>query len=98
MNYTANEAAVFKVIAEISMDGSVAGISDLDGLGLTRKQIGGVLASLVTKGKIQAEDASVIGREQEIDYWPVHSQYGGGIFWCDYVTQEEFDSELIEES
>lgn len=98
MSYTKNERAVFNDLVDISMGGSVGGVEDaVRASGLSPKQVRGVIASLVKKGKVFAEETCVHERAGDVDLWACHPEHGP-VFWCDYLTEEEAEEQKIKDA
>jgi hypothetical protein len=90
INLTEREAIIWNRLIDISMGGSVGDVSDFDDIG-SRKSMGGVLSSLVSKGLVMAEETPVTGRQGDVDLWPNHPECGP-VFWCDHCSDEEADA------
>ena len=94
MSYTEKEMKVFNLIAEISMDGSVASMPDIvRSCAIGAKVARGVIASLVKKNRVSVDDYEANGDPMRFDYWPTRRDgCGGGCFWGDELTDEEYEA------
>jgi hypothetical protein len=110
MTYTELEMKVYNLAAAISMSGSVTVMEDIVTLGITAKVARGVIASLVKKDMMTVDLYKNLGEPDEMHYWPTTriwkdswvSSTGekiesplAGSFWCDNLTDEEYEAELI---
>jgi hypothetical protein len=93
VSLTEREAIIWNRLVVISMDGSNGDVSDFDDLG-SRKSVGGVISSLVSKGLVGAEGTAILDRAGDVDLWPIHPEYGS-VFWCDYLSDEEADKLMV---
>jgi len=97
MNYTTLETRVYNCLATASMNGAAMDGRDLcDELEINRRSIGGVLSSLVKKGKVIVDDEVAPCSDLPI-VWPIHptNEKASGGFWCDSLTDEEFEAALL---
>lgn len=95
MHFTKHEQTAFNTIAAISMSGSVADIDDIVSEELNSKQARGVISSLVKKGKIFVDEFQNGHEPVQYHYWPIASDPDCGGFWCDYLSESEYEAELI---
>lgn len=90
ISLTEREAIIWNRLVDISYSGSNGDVSDFDDLG-SRKSVGGVIASLVSKGLVMAEDTPVSCRAGDVDLWPIHPAWGA-VFLCDYCDESEIEA------
>lgn len=98
MKFTELEVKVFNTIAAESMSGGLLDTSELcEATGISKHSVGGVIASLVKKGKIEVEygedHAEICG---DAVYWPVHPEHGA-CFWSDVISIDEYQELLLTE-
>ena len=90
--FTKNEQRIFNQIAQASLEGGILDINDFSDDELNAQQLGGVISSLVQKGKVMVDEVDAVDGKVEGLLWPIHSVHGP-CFWTDYVAEGE--EELI---
>lgn len=97
MNFTKLETLVFNTLARASMKGAPMDGEDLAReLDMSRRSVGGVLASLRRKGKVVVDEPRDCPMGSDPVAWPVHPEHGAG-FWGDSCNKEDFEAGMLPE-